>query len=388
MSLPARPGLPPPYAFAGWDRVVAEARGRGLDVIRLDIGNPDLPPPPRVIERLVRSVRRPDRHGYAGYRGRTELREAVAAYYERRFGVVLDPDREVAILLGSKDGIVHLTRAIAGAGDTVLIPDPGYPVYAGSARLAGARTHRFSLLPEKAYAPDLPSISEDVVEAARLLWLNYPNNPTGAGASLELCEEAVGFAGRHGLLLGHDAPYCEVTYGDHPAPSVLQVDGAVGTAVEFNSFSKTWSMAGWRIGMAVGNADALAALARVKSNVDSGLFLPLQDAAIEALSTDRDWIEAQNAVYARRMTILVDGLCSAGLAAQRPSGGLYVWLPVPMEEPSEGFARRLLERSGVAVSPGSYFGPAGEGFVRLSITVPEERLTEAVARIGAFTRTA
>ena len=374
----------PPYPFARWARHIERARQRKVDLIRLDIGNPDMPPPDDVIEVLSKSIRRPDRHGYPGYRGIPELREAVVAYYARRFGVSLDPATQVVPLIGSKEGLVNTALACLDGGDIALVPDPGYAPYAMGAALAGAEAYTFPLLAERDFLPDLSAIPGDVVERAVLLWLNYPNNPTGAIADLDFFAEAVDFARQHRLLLCHDAPYCDVTYNGYLAPSVLQVPGATDVAVEFNSLSKTFNMAGWRVGMAVGNADALAALAQVKSNVESGIFRPLQEAAAHALRIDPEWIEERNAIYHERLEILLGGLAAVGIIAPRPRAALYVWAKVPEAWQSEEFALSLLEGTGVAVAPGGFFGPSGEGYVRVSVTAPTDRVSEAMARLRGF----
>jgi LL-diaminopimelate aminotransferase len=382
----------PPYPFARWAKHVEAIRQQGIDVIRLDIGNPDMPPPGGVVEALCQSAHRPDHHGYPGYRGLPALREAIAGYYERRFGVTLDPDTEVVPLLGSKEGIVNVALACLDPGDLALVPDPCYAPYAVGAALAGAEVHAFPLLPERNFLPDLDAIPPEAADTAILMWLNYPNNPTGATADLEFFAQAVDFAQRHGLLLCHDAPYCDVTYDGYVAPSLLQVPGASEVAVEFNSLSKTCNMAGWRVGMAVGNSDALASLAQVKSNVDSGIFRPLQEATIQALSADPEWLLARNEVYRQRLEIILEGLKAVGMEASRPRATLYVWARIP--EPAEGrgasgctsekVALALLERAGVAVAPGSFFGPAGEGYVRLSVTAPTARIREAMERLCQF----
>lgn len=374
----------PPYPFARWARHVEAARQRGLDVIRLDIGNPDMPPSDAVIEALCRSARQPEHHGYPGYYGLPALRAAIAGYYARRFGVALDPDSEVVPLIGSKEGIVNMALACLDPGDLVLVPDPGYAPYTRGAVLAGARVHTFPLVEEHDFLPHLDAIPPDVADRTALMWLNYPNNPTGATADLTFLARAVEFARRHGLLLCHDAPYCDVTYDGYVAPSLLQVPGASEVAVEFNSLSKTYNMAGWRVGMAVGNAEALAALAQVKSNVDSGMFRPLQEAAVQALSADPEWVRGRNAVYRERLEMALEGLSAAGLGASLPRATLYAWARVPAETDSETFALTLLEQTGVSLAPGSFFGPAGEGYVRLSVTAPTPRVREAMDRLRRF----
>jgi len=381
----------PPYPFARWERVVAEAARGDRSMIRLDIGNPDMPPDDMVIEALYAAAKRPDVHGYSGYRGLPEFRRALAGYYARRFGVTLDPDKQVVPLIGSKEGIVNMALAWLDAGDSshgltaslALLPDPGYAPYAAGVRLAGAEFETFPLLAENGFLPDFDAIPAELADRAKLMWLNYPNNPTGAVVDLDFLARAVEFARRHGILLCYDAPYCDLTYGDYVAPSILQVEGATDVAVEFNSLSKTFNMAGWRMGMAVGNVAALAALAQVKSNMDSGLFHPLQEAAIAALdNTTPAWLAARNALYRERFDILIEGLCALGMAAQPPQATLYLWAAIPAGwESSEAFALAVMERTGVVFAPGSFFGPAGEGYVRISVTASTEAVREAVERM-------
>jgi len=380
----------PPYPFARWAACIGAAREKGLDVIRLDIGSPDVPPPDEVIEALCRSARRPDLHGYPGYRGTPELRGAMAEYYGRRFGVALDPDTQVVPLIGSKEGIVNLALSCLDPGDLALAPDPGYIPYTMGVHMAGAEVRTFPLLAERDFLPDFDGIPNEVADRASLMWLNYPNNPTGATAgvdredSLGFFAQAVDFARRHDLLLCHDAPYCDVTYGDYVAPSLLQVEGASEVAVELNSLSKMCNMAGWRVGMALGNAEALAALGRVKTNMDSGIFYPIQEAAILALSIGPEWIAARNEIYKERLEIVTEALDEIGLEFSRPRATLYVWVRAPQGWGSEQFALALLEQTGVSLSPGPFFGPAGEGYVRVSVTAPTERVREAMERLRRF----
>jgi len=381
----------PPYPFARWERVVAEAARGDRTMIRLDIGNPDMPPDDTVIEALYASAKKPGVHGYSGYRGLPAFRRALAGYYARRFGVTLDPDKQVVPLIGSKEGIVNMALAWLDAGDSsrgltaslALLPDPGYAPYAAGARLAGAEFETFPLLAENGFLPDFDAIPAEVADRAKLLWLNYPNNPTGAVADLDFLAQAVNFARRHGILLCYDAPYCDLTYGDYVAPSILQVEGAMDVTVEFNSLSKTFNMAGWRMGMAVGNETALAALAQVKSNMDSGLFHPLQEAAIAAIdNTTPAWLAARNALYRERFDILIEGLQALGMTAQPPQATLYLWAAIPAGwASSEAFALAVMERTGVVFAPGSFFGPAGEGYVRVSVTASTEQVREAAERM-------
>ncbi len=385
----------PSYPFARWGERVSGAKESGLELIRLDMGNPDLAPPDEVIEALCQSARRADHHGYPGYRGIPTLRRAIANYYDRRFNVPLDPETEILPLIGSKEGLINLALAFLDPGDVALVPDPGYAPYSRGTILAGARPYTFPLLPEHSFLPDLDGIPSHVATEARLMWLNYPNNPTGATADMDLFSRALDFARHQELLLCHDAPYSDVTYDGYRAPSLLQVPGALEVAVEFNSLSKMTNMAGWRIGMAVGNAGALRALARVKSNVDSGIFHPLQEAAAAALATlsaEPSWLVQRNTVYRERLELLAEGLRRAGLEARRPQATPYLWVRIPDPPPdpvalrgtSEEFAQLLLEETGVAVAPGSFFGEAGEGFIRVSATAPTAQIQEAVRRLQAF----
>lgn len=372
----------PLYPFAGWERKVNAISKHNNDIIRLDIGNPDLPPPDEVIAKLSSSARQPFSHGYAGYRGILPLRVQIAAYYRRRFDVHLDPNTQIAPLLGSKEGIINLSLATLDPGDIAIVPDPAYPAYAMGASLAGASTYRVPLLPDNGFLPDLDSIPRDIAQKARIMWLNYPNNPTSAVASLSFFEKAMQFASHHDILICHDAPYCDIFYeGDRP-PSILQVPGAEKLAVEFNSLSKTYNMAGWRVGMAVGNKHVTSSLLCVKSNVDSGLFLPIQEAAVVALQTPQTWVEARNDIYRQRMHEAMRTLKSAGLVALQPKASLYIWAQVPMGWSCENFADFLLEEASVAVASGSFFGRHGQGYIRISMTAPRERITQAMNRIG------
>jgi LL-diaminopimelate aminotransferase len=381
MKQSARLSNVPPYHFARWAERINAARESGLDVIRLDMGNPDMPPPAEVIEELCRSAHRPDHHGYPGFRGIPPLREAIAAYYVRRFGVTLDPESQIITLIGSKEGIVNLAIACLDPGDIALIPDPCYAPYTMGTLLAGGEVVTVPLRKENGFLPDLERIPADIADRAVLMWLNYPNNPTGATADLEFLSKAVHFARHHDMLLCHDAPYCDVTYNGFVAPSIMQVPGAAEVAVEFNSFSKTFNMAGWRMGLAVGNADALEALASVKSNMGSGIFRPLQEAAVQALSVSREWIDSRNEIYRERLQLISEGLKMIGIDAALPRATLYIWAEVPPGKSSEEFAISLLDETGISVTPGSFFGPAGEGYIRVSATAETERIREACRRL-------
>jgi LL-diaminopimelate aminotransferase len=374
----------PPYLFARLGQRIADLRAQGVDVIRLDIGSPDMPPDGEIIEALAHSARQPDSHGYAGYYGLPELRQAIADYYTRRFGVNLDPESEVLPLIGSKEGLAHLSLAFLDPGDLALVPDPAYPTYALGAYLAGGTTHRFPLLAKQDFMPDLTAIPVEVVRQAKLFWLSYPNNPTGAVATLEFLAEAVAFAREHDLLLCHDNPYCEVTYEGYRPPSLLQVGGAKEVAIEFNSFSKTYNMAGWRLGMVVGNRMAIKALAQVKTNVDTGTFTAIQEAAVVALTGDQTWLEDRNAIYQERRDIILEGLAAVGIKARKPLATLYIWAQVPEGYSSAEFAEKLLTEQGVSFAPGSAYGECGEGYLRISVGMATSRVREAMERLKKF----
>jgi LL-diaminopimelate aminotransferase len=372
----------PLYVFATLDAKIKALQAQGVDVIKLDIGSPDGPPPDFVVDALSRSAANPAKHGYAGYLGTPALRRAMVDYYGTRFGVELNVATEALPLLGSKEGIANLALAWLDPGDLALVPDPGYPTYAASAAMAGAQVYCMPLTEANGWLPDLDAIPARAADAARLMWLNYPNNPTGAVAPLSFFEEAVNFCREHDILLCHDAPYADVCFDGYCAPSLLQVPGAKEVAIEFNSLSKSHNMAGWRVGMAVGNATAIAALLQVKSNVDSGIFLAVQDAAVEALTGDQTWIEGRNAEYQRRRDTMYDVLANdLGLQVELPAASLYLWPKVPAGYTSAEFADRILLATGVSLTPGSAFGAHGEGHLRVSMGQTSERFMAAVERL-------
>ena len=371
----------PPYVFAKLGSRIRELVGAGKDIVRLDIGSPDLPPPDFIVETMYRSAQKAAHHGYAGYYGTPELRSSIAQYYERRFGVYLDPEKAIVPLIGSKEGIANIALAFVDAGDVVLVPDPGYPTYTLGTYLAGGEPYRVPLLAENGYLPDLEAIPGDVVRAAKILWLNYPNNPTGATAPMEFLEQVVAFARQHDILICHDNPYCDVVFDGYVAPSLLEVPGALDVALEFNSLSKTYNMAGWRVGMAVGSRVAVEALARTKTNIDSGIFRPLQDAAVVALTGDQSWLEGRNEIYRQRRDIILAGLSAVDIEATKAKASLYVWAKTPHGYTSEAFATLLLEEAGVSIAPGTAFGPNGEGHIRISLGQATERIREAMERI-------
>lgn len=371
----------PPYVFATVEKRIAAQQAKGVDVISLGIGSPDLKPPQFIIDALNQSVNRDDTHGYAGYYGTPALRKAIAGYYERRFGVTLDPNTEVRPLIGSKEGLANMAFAFVDPGDLVLASDPGYPTYRMGALMAGGDHYAMPLLEENDYLVDFDAIPEAIADKATLMWLNYPNNPTGAGAPMDFLERAVAFAKKHDIVICYDNPYCDLCFDGYVAPSILELPGAKDVSVEFNSLSKTYNMAGWRVGMAVGNAEAIDALTTLKTNIDSGIFRPLQDASVAALNGDQSWIAERNLVYQRRRDAILAWVPSLGMTAYMPKGGLYVWAKVPAGQDCEQYAISMLEKAGVWMTPGTAFGEYGAGYLRLSICVPEERIKEAGERL-------
>ena len=371
----------PPYLFAELDEKLAAKRAQGVDVISLGVGDPDLPTPEHIVEAMREAVRDPSTHRYPSYSGALAFRTTVAGWYARRFGVELDPETEIMALIGSKEGVGHIAFAYLDPGDEALIPDPGYPVYGVSTRLAGATPVPLPMPAERGFLPDLSAAR--VSERTKVLWLNFPTNPTAAVADLATFEEAVGFAREHELLLLHDAAYTEITYDGFVAPSVLQAAGAKEVALEFGSASKFYNMTGWRIGWVAGSAEAIRALAVVKTNLDSGQFTAIQRAAIAALEGPAEHLEELRATYQRRRDQVVGTLNGLGWSLKSPLGSCYVWVPVPAGETSTGFADRLLDDVGIFVAPGNGYGERGEGYVRLSLTVPDDRLAEAMERLAS-----
>ena len=359
----------------------AEKARSGADIIDLGVGDPDLPTPPHVVEALCAAARDPANHHYPSYAGMPAFREAVAGWYGRRFGVGLDPATEVLALMGSKDGIAHVPEAFVNPGDVVLAPSPGYPVYRTSTLFAEGELHAMPLEAENGFLPDLDAVPADVARRAKLLFINYPNNPTSAVAPASFYDEVVAFAREHGVVVVSDNAYSEIAYDGYRAPSFLETDGANEVGVEMHSLSKTYNMTGWRIGMAVGNAEILAGLGRVKTNVDSGVFDAVQRAGIAALSGPQDSVAAACRVYQERRDVLVGGLRSLGYDVMAPRATFYVWLPV---EDSMAFAARLLDEAAIVATPGVGFGEHGEGYVRFALTRPVERIEEALSRMEAF----
>ena len=376
----------PPYLFAEIDRKVAEAKARGADIISFGVGDPDLPSPPHVIEALQKAAADPTTHQYPSYTGMPEFRESIAARYSRRIGETLDATEEVQPLVGSKEGIFHLPVAFIDPGDVALIPDPGYPVYETGTILAGGEAVLLPLTAANGFKPDLGAIPQDVLERATVLWLNYPSNPTAATVDKAFFKEAVDFAARNDLLLAHDAAYTEITFDGYVAPSVLEVEGAMEHAIEFHSLSKTYNMTGWRIGWVAGAPKAIEAMKRLKTNIDSGIFDAIQRAGIAAIDGPQDYLEECVDRYRHRRDLLCDGLKSMGVVVEPPKGSIYVWVPVPEGHTSESYTTFLLDEADIVVAPGNGYGPSGQGFVRFSLTIADERLEEGVERLRGLTR--
>lgn len=371
----------PPYLFAELDRMKQEQVKKGADIISLGIGDPDLPTPPHIIQALAAAAADPKNHQYPSYEGMLGFRKAAADWYRTRFGVALDPASEVLTLIGSKEGIGHLSLAFVNPGDVVLVPDPAYPVYQAGTLFAGGESYFMPLTPARDFLPDLAAIPTAVVKRARILWLNYPNNPTGAVASREFLAQAVAFARRHGLILAHDAPYSEIAFDGYRPESILNIEGAKEVAVEFHSVSKTYNMTGWRLGFAVGNAQVLAGLGRVKQNLDSGVFQAVQYAGIAALSGPQQCVADNCRIWQERRDVLIAALRDMGFAVASPKASFYAWVPVPRGFTSSSFCVELLVKAGVVVTPGNGFGAAGEGFVRAAFTVNVDRIREAMERV-------
>jgi LL-diaminopimelate aminotransferase len=369
-----------PYLFAQLDRKKAEAQARGVDVISFTVGDPDLPTPPEIVEAAQAALANPQNHRYPDYAGAKAFREAAAGWMKRRFEVNLDPDREIVALIGTKEGIGHLPFTLVDPGDVVLCPEPGYPVYAIATRLAGGEAHPLPLTAEQSFLPDLDGIPAEVCKRAKALWINYPNNPTGATAPQEFFEKAVAFAHEHQLVLCVDCAYSEIAFDTYRPPSVLELPGARDVTVEFHSLSKTYNMTGWRVGFIAGQPDVVKALGDLKSNLDSGVFGAVQDAGIAAMKLWPKHLPDLMKIYKRRRDLLVEGLQKAGYSPPTPRATFYIWMPVPGGDDQE-FATRLIETAGVIVTPGSGFGPSGKGYVRLCLTVDEGRLREAILRI-------
>ena len=373
----------PANFFAILEKRIAALQASGKGVIRLDVGSPDLPPPAYLQAKLVQALASRANHGYQPAGEPPELLEAWALFYQRAFAVELDPYTEVLPLIGSKEGIFHLTQVLVEAGDIVLTPDPGYMTYTRAARFAGGEPYLVPLLAQNQYLPDLESIPSTVLKRAKILWLNYPNNPTAATANQDFFAQAVDFARQHNLLLCHDLAYGLVTFDGQSAPSILGIPGARDVAVEFNSLSKSHNMAGWRVGAMLGCSEAVRLLFKLKTNQDSGHFLPILQAAIEGMTGDLSWIAARNEAYRSRRDLVVPFLQEMGLTTSPPQATIYVWAAIPKGWTSFEFSLALLEQACVSLTPGTVFGPGGEGYIRIALTAPEERIAEALDRLKA-----
>ncbi len=374
----------PPYLFVGISRAIAAKKEQGIDVISFGIGDPDIPTPDPVLDRLESALRKPEHHRYPESEGLPEFRQTVSDFYRRRFGVELDPATEVINLIGAKEGIAHAALCFIDPGDIALVPDPAYPVYEIGTMFAGGTSHFVPLTAQNDWLPRLDEIPTDVARKAKVLWLNYPNNPTGATATVEFFNEAVQFAKEFDIALLHDACYSEVTYDGYVAPSIMQAEGARDIAMEFHSVSKTANMTGWRVGMAVGNSEMVNALMRVKSNIDSGSSQAVQEMGMEAINLSPEWIHQNNEIYRRRRDRVVATLNEIGIDAVAPKAGLYIWVPIPDGTTSAEFAEKLLEERNVVVTPGNGYGPAGEGYIRLSLTIPDELIDEGISRLSGL----
>ena len=378
----ARMGLLPPYLFAAIEQKIADKRAAGVDIISLGIGDPDTPTPEMIVASMQRAVADPSTHQYPSNRGRQSFRDSVAGFYDRRFGVDLDPATEIIPALGAKEAIANLNLALLDPGDVALASDPGYPVYTNGPLLVGAEPVAMPLVPELGFQPDLAAIPADVLRRARIMYINYPNNPTGAVIEDDFFERVVAFAKQHDLIVVHDNAYSEITYDGYVAPSFLATPGAKDVGIEVFSLSKTYNMTGWRSGAVVGNPEVVSAYWQLKTNLDSGMFEAVQEASVTALDSDQADVAAMCEIYRRRRDILVDALNAIGLDVNPPKGAIYVWARVPEGETSASFTEKVLEDAAVVISPGSAYGASGEGFVRMSLTTPDERLVEAAERIA------
>ncbi|RDU36554.1 LL-diaminopimelate aminotransferase [Neobacillus piezotolerans] len=371
----------PPYMFAELGKKKAAMIKSGIDVIDLGIGDPDLPTPEHIVEKLVEEARKPENLRYPNFSGHPEFRRAVAEFYRREYAIDLDPETEVLALIGSKEGLAHLAPAMIDPGEYVLVPDPCYPPYRMAALLAGGMYHDMPMVKENGFLPDFKEIPEEVLEKARLMFLNYPGNPTAAVADGDFFQKAVDFAKDKGILIAHDSAYNKVAFRGFKPPSILEANGAKEVAVEFGTLSKTYCMTGWRIGYVVGNREAIRALSVFKSNTDTGVFTPIQLAGAHALLSDQACVDKYNDIYFARMKGMVGALREIGIEVDQPKATFFIWAPVPAGFTSAGFVEAVLEQAGVIVTPGSAFGPSGEGYFRISLSVPNERLDEAIGRI-------
>lgn len=371
----------PPYLFAQIDQKKREKLQQGVDLIDLGVGDPDIPTPKPIVEAMQRAVEKPEHHRYPSYEGMLSFRQAVADWYKRRFGVELDPNKEVITLIGSKEGIAHFPLAFIDPGDVVLCPDPAYPVYKIGTIFAGGEPYILPLREENSFLPDFKSVPKDILKRAKIIWVNYPNNPTSATADESFYKELIEWAKENNIIVASDLAYSEIYFGDKKPLSILQIEGAKDVAIEFHSLSKTYNMTGWRIGMAVGNKDLIAGLGKVKTNVDSGQFQAIQEAAISALNLPEEEVQKIRNVYRERKTAMIKALEEVGLEVYKSDATFYLWIKVPKGYTSAEFVSLLLDRCGIVCTPGNGFGEYGEGYFRISLTVPTNRLLEAVERI-------
>jgi LL-diaminopimelate aminotransferase len=374
----------PPYLFVEISKKIAEKKAKGEDVVSFAIGDPDIPTPHHIIERLCQAARDPANHRYPETEGLPKLRQAIADWYQKRFGVTLDPDTEVLPLIGSKEGIAHLAFCLLDYRDIALVPDPAYPVYSVSTMLASGSPHYLPLTEENDFLPNFDAIPAYALKGAKLLWLNYPNNPTGATADIDFFNRVVELARQNDFVVCHDGPYSEVAFDGYQPPSFLQAEGAKEVGVEFHSLSKSYNMTGWRVGMVVGNAAVIDALKRLKSNLDSGIPQAIQYAAIEALTGPQTCIPEHNLIYQKRRDLIIEVLNNMGLKARPPKASLYIWAKVPKDYNSVDFAADLLEKVGVVVTPGVGYGKQGEGYIRVSLTVPDAAVVKGLSRLSAW----
>lgn len=374
----------PPYLFKEIDRQRDEVKKRGVDIISLGVGDPDMPTPPHIIEALQKAAMNPQNHKYPSYTGMDEFNNAVARWYKKRFNVSLDPIKEVVTLIGSKEGIAHIPLAFINQGDIALVTSPGYPVYNIGVQFAGGKSYFMDLKKENDFLPDLNAVPDDIAKKAKLMFINYPNNPTSAVATGEFFKEVVRYALKNNIIVCHDAAYAEMAFDGYKPASFLETEGAKEVGIEFHSLSKTYNMTGWRLGFAVGRSEVIDGLGQIKSNIDSGAFQAVQIAGIAALDGDQSCVDDMNIEYAKRRDILVDGLIGLGLLVQKPRATFYVWVEVPKGYTSAQFASLLLSKAGIVVTPGNGFGSAGEGYIRMALTVGKERMKEVVERIRSI----
>lgn len=371
----------PPYLFAQIDKKIDEAKEKGINIISLGIGDPDMPTLPNIVGAMHEAIYKPENHDYPPYQGTKEFRKASANWMKKRFNVELDYDSEMLALIGSKEGLAHIFFAFVDSGDIVLVPDPGYPVYKNGTILAGGEIYLMPLLAKNNFLPDFEKIPPEIAKRAKLMFLNYPNNPTGAVADLEFYQKAVDFAKKYDILICNDQAYSEMTYDNYIAPSILEIEGAKDCAIEFYSHSKSYNMTGWRIGFACGNKEAIKALGTIKNNIDSGVFKAIQEAGIEAYNTPKSEIEKLNKIYQKRRNIVENALKELGWNIKPTKGTFYLWLPTPNNMPSADFCEMLIERTGVVVVPGVGYGENGEGYFRIALTKDEKIIREAMERI-------